>query len=602
MSYRACAVVIAAGFGFSVGSVSGQAIDRDLRLLVADVAPVQAAAVVTPYFAERVPLGVYPALVAVYVDPAPRDGAGGGAGGVGVQADVRATLDRLGLRNAATEPSSVPGWTYVMLPTQDRTPEGAARSVASLSAALDMASLVYLDESGLPVIPTRDLLISFEPTATEAERAAVLATHGATITEHDAAGTPGLIRVRIAAKTGEQALDAALAINDHPSVAWAQSDRIFWAKRAGGIPNDPMFAQQWALEQPNDEDMDALTAWSVTHGDASIRVLVLDSGVQQDHPDISQVPGQTFVGSGGGSGNGNPGNNCDNHGTAVAGCIAATINNGIGITGIAPGVRVQAAKIFNEISLFGFCLPFLESQDSWTAAGINWAADSGVQVTNSSWGGGSASAVITTAFANTRAAGIIHFAATGNDGTGTVGFPANLPTINGVAAMDSTGARASFSTYGPGTFISAPGAAVLTTDRTGTDGYSSGDYTTIDGTSFASPYAAGVAALVLSVNPALTPDEVQAVLAETAVDRGEPGYDTGYGWGFINAGAAVLAVAGSGCAADITGDGNLNFFDLAAYLDLFNAGDPAADLAPPSGTINFFDLAAYLDAFNAGCP
>ncbi len=58
----------------------------------------------------------------------------------------------------------------------------------------------------------------------------------------------------------------------------------------------------------------------------------------------------------------------------------------------------------------------------------------------------------------------------------------------------------------------------------------------------------------------------------------------------------------AGCAADITGDGNLNFFDLAAYLDLFNAGDPAADLAPPFGTINFFDLAAYLDAFNAGCP
>ncbi len=593
MSYRACAVMIAAGFGLSVGSAAAQAIDPDLRLLVADVPPAQAAVALTPYFAERVPLGVYPALVAVFVDPAPR------AGGGGERPDVRATLDRVGLRNAVTEPSSVPGWTYVMLPAQDRTPEGAARSVADLSAALDMASLVYLDEAGLPVIPTRDLLIAFEPTATAAERAALLAAHGAAVTEHDAAGTPGLVRARIAARTGDQALGAALAINDHPSVAWAQSDRIFWAKRAGGVPNDPMFAQQWALEQPNDEDMDALTAWSVTYGDSSIRVVVLDSGVQQDHPDISQVPGQTFVSGGG---NGNPGNACDNHGTAVAGCVAATINNGIGIAGIAPGVRVQAAKIFNEISLFGFCLPFLESQDSWTAAGINWAADSGAQVTNSSWGGGSASAVITTAFADARAAGLIHFAATGNDGTGTVGFPANLPTINGVAALDSTGARASFSTYGPGTFISAPGAAVLTTDRTGAAGYSSGDYTTIDGTSFASPYAAGVAALVLSVNPALTPDEVQAVLAETAIDRGESGYDTGYGWGFINAGAAVLAVAGSACAADITGDGSLNFFDLAAYLDLFNTGDPAADLAAPTGVLNFFDLAAYLDLYNAGCP
>ncbi len=590
MRYRAWALVMAAGAGFSVGPAAARTVDPDLRRLIADVPEARDPGAATPYFARRVPLTVYPAMVAVYADPAPR---------AGVRPDVRAALDRAGLRDALTTPSSVPGWTYVMLPERARTPESAARSVALLAAETDMASLVYLGEDGLPVVPTRDLLVAFEPGVTDAEQAAVLAAHGAVVTERDAAGTPGLVRAYVPARTGDAALAVALAVNDHPSVAWAQPDRIFWAKRTGGAPNDPMFGQQWALEQANDEDMDALTAWSVTYGDESVRVVVLDSGVQQNHPDISQVPGQTFVSGGG---NGNPGNACDNHGTAVAGCVAATANNGVGIAGIAPGVRVQAAKIFNEFSLFGFCLPFLESQDSWTAAGINWAASSGAQVTNSSWGGGAASAVITTAFDNARALGVIHFAATGNDGAGSISFPASLPSVNAVAAVDSSGTRASFSNYGVGTFISAPGAAVLTTDRTGADGYGAGDYATVDGTSFASPYAAGVAALVLSVNPSLTPAEVEAVLAETAVDRAEPGYDTGYGWGFINAGAAVLAVAGSGCQADFTGDGSLNFFDLAAYLDLYNAGDPGADLVAPTGVLNFFDLAAYLDMYNAGCP
>ena len=589
MIYRthpAIAGALVASFSFTP-ALAGPP-DAELRRLVADVGAAPAG-VVTPYFDRRVGLDLYPAMIAVFNDP-----------GAGPRANLHAAMDAAGLGGAEMESSSVPGWTYVRLPAGARNAGAVADAVRNLAARadLDMVSAFYTGEDGLPVIPTRDLLVAFAPGTTEAERAAALAPHGATVVERDAAGFEGVVRVRTAARTGEAAWNIALAVHEHPAVAWAQSDRIFWARRHS-FPNDPLFGQQWALDQPNGEHMDALAAWGVTIGDPSVRVVVLDSGIQQNHPDLTQLPGQSFTGGGAGGG---PSNACDNHGTAVAGCIAATIDNGIGIAGIAPGVFVQSGKIFNEISFFGFCLPFLESQDSWTAAGINWAGASGVRVTNSSWGGGGASQAITSAFDATRALGVVHFAAAGNDGSSTIGYPANLASVYAVAALDSNGNRAGFSTYGNGLFISAPGAAVLTTDRTGSDGYASGDYTTIDGTSFASPYAAGVAALVLSVDPSLSPDAVGDILAQTAVDKGEPGYDTGYGWGFINAGAAVQAAAGADCPADLNNDGQLNFFDISAYLDLYNDQDPAADIAEPFGVLNFFDLAAYLDLYNAGCP
>lgn len=579
------------GVSLVVANAAGQAVHANLSDLSGVVSThVEPGMASAPYFGESVDLGVWPAMIAVFMEPGAREQAGVGAG-----------LDAAGVVGAQLQASTVPGWTYVKLPggVQLRSAERAVSALAD-GGAVDFASLVYVGQGGLPVIPSRDLLVMFAPGTSVEGQARVLGDHGASLIERDAAGMTGLVRARLDVRTGEEVLVVAQAINDAPEVAWAQSDHVYWARHMGALPpNDPLFPQQWALEQGNDEDMDALDAWGITIGDNSVRVVVLDSGTQQDHPDIHQVTGQSFTGTGT---NGGPGNRCDNHGTAVAGCVAATINNGIGIAGIAPGARVQAAKIFNEIDFLGIlCLPFLESTDAWTVAGINWSASSGARVTNSSWGGGSPSAAITTAFDTTRAAGVVHFAAAGNDGTATIGYPASLASVNAVAAMASDGSRASFSTYGPGLFISAPGAAVLSTDRTGSAGYGSDNWTTIDGTSFASPYAAGVAALVISADPSLTPDEVSAIMAQTAVDKGTPGYDTGFGWGFVNAGAAVAAAAGNQCPPDLTGDGVLDFFDVSLFLSNFAASDPSADLTQ-DGVFDFFDVSLYLSLFAAGCP
>jgi len=538
------------------------------------------------YFDQRITLGVDPTMIAVYVDP-------GRAGAE--QIDLAAALAEVELETAETQSSSIAGWTYVVLSNDWPDARAAVRRLETLGR-FDLVSRVYLGEGGLPVIPTRDLLVSFATDATPAEEAALLAEHGAIIVERDAAGTAGLVRARTTVSSGARMFEIASDVNDHAAVEWAQCDRIVWVHRFGGAPDDPLFNQQWALEQDNDEDMDALGAWDVSVGDADVRVVVLDSGVQQDHPDLHQVSGQTFTGAGG---SGGPSNSCDNHGTAVSGCVSATINNGLGIVGIAPGTRVQSGKIFNEIVFFGFCLPFLEGQDSWTAAGINWAADTGARVTNSSWGGGAAAPVVTNAFDTTRAAGVVHFAAAGNDGSSTIGFPANLDSVNAVAALNSSGNRASFSTFGNGLFISAPGENVLSTDRTGGDGYAGGDWTSVDGTSFASPYTAGVAALVISVDPSLTPDEVEDVLAQTAVDKSTPGYDTGYGWGFVNAAAAVAAVNDTeDCPADLTGSGTVDVDDLLVMLAAW--GESGGDV-DGNGTTDSVDLLALLAAWGE-CP
>lgn len=551
------------------------------------IAPVPARHV-APYFNERIDLGIDPTMIAVFIDPDAAD-----------QVDVEAALDAAGLQDAQVQPSTVPGWHYVMLPGEFAGVHEAERAVHLLAdlGQVDMASLVYLGETGLPEIHTRDLLVSFAPGLAAEVQAEVLGAHHATIVDEDVAGSEGLTRARTDVRTGSEMLELAVAINDHPAVEWAHADRIFWAERFG-FPNDPLFDQQWALDQPNGEHMDALKAWTVTTGEPSIRVVILDSGIQQNHPDIHQVQGQGFTGSGS---NGGPGAACDNHGTAVAGCVSAIVNNGIGIAGIAPDVRSQSAKIFNEISFFGLCLGLLEAQDSWTVAGINWAADSGAQVTNSSWGGGG-SAAITSAFNNTAAQGVIHFAATGNGGTSSISYPSSLSSVHAVGALNSSGNLASFSQFGTGIFITAPGAAILTTDRTGSDGYSSGDFTTIDGTSFASPYAAGVAALILSVDPSLTSSEVADIMAETAMDKGAPGYNTTYGWGAVNAGNAVQAVDVDTCElpADLDCNGVVDAEDLFILLgswgDCSDPNDCPADL-DGNGTVDAEDLFILLAAW-----
>jgi subtilisin family serine protease len=491
--------------------------------------------------------------------------------------------------------SSVPGWAYVKTSQGMKSFDSIEQTVSKLveSSTYDFVSPVFLGETGLPYIPTRDLIVQRTLDSNQKTVETLLRSHGE-ILDVNFSGMNRVYRVRTTLTDGRDVLVLANELAAMDIFAFAESDAIAWVK-PGHMPNDTEFNQQWGLHQSNDHDMDLPEAWDISMGNEDIVVVVLDSGIDQNHPDIHQLTGETFTGS---SSNGNPSNGCDNHGTAVSGCVAATIDNNQGVAGVAPHCWVRAGKIFNEMDLFGFCFGFLEFQESWAINGITWAADSGARVTNSSWGGGSPMSGITNAFNTTRDAGVFHVAAAGNDGSSTISWPANLDSLISVAAMSSNGTLASFSTHGNGLFISAPGESIRTTDRSGGDGYGSGNTTTIDGTSFASPYTAGVAALVLSVDPTLTPDELENVLSSTAVDYGSGGYDTTFGHGFVNAKAALDAVDdGTSCAGDLDGDGSVGVADLLGVVDQWGSCSGCSGDIDGDGTVGVGDLLAIVDAW-----
>lgn len=548
------------------------------------------------YFKQRIQLDIEPSMLAIFKAP-------------GADGQAPLAMDPLtaaGLDQRLIAPTTVPGWHYAEVPASLRSQSSIESMVGALVAAdaIDFVSPVFIGTGGLPVVMTRDVFVALRTDLAPADRDAFIAKHvPGEVLAADFAGLEGVFHVRTALRSAAEVLDLVNALAPHPDVLFAQSDTIYWAERYATTPNDPLFPQQWGLNQPSDHDMNAPEAWDLTTGDPNVVVVVLDSGIDQAHEDINQIPGQGFTGSGT---NGGPGGQCDNHGTAVGGCVAARIDNALGVVGIAPTCKVRAGKIFNEVFFIFVCTPFLQSQDSWTANGINWAQTSGARVTNSSWGGGTASAVITTAFNNTRALGVIHFGAAGNGGNNSISYPASLASVNAVAAIDSAGNRASFSQYGVGLFISAPGAAILTTDRMGAAGYGSGNYTTIDGTSFSSPYTAGVAALVLSANPALTPSEVEVIMGDSAKDRGAPGYDTDFGWGLVDAFAAVTAAKETKqtpCPADLDMSGVVDGADLAIVLGAWGTtGDPGIPGdADGSGVVDGADLAVVLGNWGA-CP
>src|SRR5262249_7412060 len=139
------------------------------------------------------------------------------------------------------------------------------------------------------------------------------------------------------------------------------------------------------------------------------------------------------------------------------------------------------------------------TMSSWTVNALAWAQSIGARVSNNSnkYGSLVQSSAIAAEYLFTRGMGMVHFAAAGNDTNNAIVYPASLPGVNAVAAVAEGGALASFSNHGTGLAFSAPGVQIYTTDRTGANGYTNGDYVFSFGTSVASPYAAGVAALVL---------------------------------------------------------------------------------------------------------
>ncbi len=490
---------------------------------------------------------------------------------------VNDALRRSGLAEAAATDLAIEGWSTVALPGDSRNVERVKQLVTELAGdpALDFASPVFVGSDGGPVIVTRDLLIGFADGVSDERAAAILSAAGTIVDKHWT-GMHGVYRVRSNLRSGIMVLSVANDLAARAEVSFAEPDMIFTG-RSELIPNDPFFASCWGLHNTGQSggtvnmDMDGPEAWEVTTGSPSIITVIIDTGVQQNHPDINQIPGNDVTGQAGGGGPVNP---CDVHGTAVAGCVSAKINNWIGVVGIAPGTKTASVRTFVSNQP---CNGTWSSSASLTVAALAWAESIGARVTNNSNYYGFQSGTISTKYAQTRANGMVHFASAGNDASSIISYPASIPEVNSVAALTRNGFLAGFSNFGVGLDFSAPGQDIATTDRTGLDGYASGDYATVNGTSFASPYSAGVAALVLSARPTLPAADVEQIMQLSCRDLGTSGYDTTYGWGFVNARAALFA------AGDCNGNGVPDEDDIAlgTSVDCNDSGVPDECEVPP---------------------
>lgn len=297
-----------------------------------------------------------------------------------------------------------------------------------------------------------------------------------------------------------------------------------WFK-AQFTPNDPYFVYQWGPKK-----IKADSAWDVTTGNSSILVAVIDTGIDYTHPDL--VGNYVALGHDWVHNSTEPLDD-NGHGTHVAGIIAATLNNAIGIAGIAQ-VHIMAEKALNATGW---------GEDVDLAEAMIHAVDEGAKILSNSWGSDSDSFLIHDAVQYAYDHGALVLAAAGNFDSSAPFYPAAYPEVVSVTATDELDYPASFSNWGNWIEVSAPGANVYSTMPTypvtlNSEGYHM-SYDYMSGTSMACPHASAVAALIWSRFPNASRDWVREQLRQSADDLGPAGFDMYYGYGRINAYKAV---------------------------------------------------------------
>jgi len=305
--------------------------------------------------------------------------------------------------------------------------------------------------------------------------------------------------------------DFAEALMQTGHYAFAEPDYLMPAAQA---PNDPRFSEQWYHTKIRSQQ-----AWSHTTGSASVLVAVLDTGIDATHPDLApnlQLPGWNVVSQ-----------NTDttpiaDHGTGVAGVLGAAGNNALGVSGMNWTIRLLPVRITNNPDTTAWC--------SDMARAITWAADQGAAIINLSYSTIGCPQTIDTASRYARTKGALVFVAAGNEGFDITPFYPAARSYQLIGATDALDRPASFSNYGDRINLVAPGSRIVTT----TPG---GGYRAQDGTSFATPIVAGVAALIRAAYPQFKAEEILRIMDATA--RTGPGLD---GQGRVDA-ADALQVA-----------------------------------------------------------
>ena len=314
------------------------------------------------------------------------------------------------------------------------------------------------------------------------------------------------------------------------------------------LPNDPYYGSQWALEK-----VGASQAWAFSRGRGAL-VAVLDTGVDLDHPDLASkvrddidwdfVDGDDVA------------EDIHGHGTHVAGIVAAATNNGVGVAGMGWEATILPIRVVGPAGADSLAL----------AEAISYTVDHGADVINLSLGSQTVCPpVVQQAVNYAHAHDVVLVAAAGNDGTNVQSFPANCYYVLGVAATGPDDARADFSNYGTHITVAAPGSNIYSTAL-------GGGYEYRSGTSMATPYVAGLAALVRARYPDYTTVEVVSAILDNAVDLGAAGWDPCYGCGRIDA-ARTLSVGAHDSAFPVCLQSGIGQWDE----DTGDAGDAVSD-------------------------
>jgi serine protease len=347
------------------------------------------------------------------------------------------------------------------------------------------------------------------------------------------------------------------------SIEYAEPDRIM---RKMATASDPMYTQQWHYYETTG-GLRLPAAWDLSTG-TGVKVAVIDTGIRP-HADLAgqYVGGYDFISDAtiGNDGNGrdadpsdpgdwtaanecaagDPASNSSWHGTHVAGTIAAATNNGVGVAGVAYGAKVVPVRVLGKCG--GYTSDIADAiiwASGGTVTGVPANANVAKVINMSLGGGGACGTTTQNAINSARSRGTVVIVAAGNENQNASNSnPANCAGVVAVAATNRNGARAPYSNYGTVVDVAAPGGDangyILSTLNAGTSSPGADNYAGYQGTSMATPHVAGVAALMLARNGALTPDDIEAKLKSTA--RAFPGTCSQCGTGIVDAGAAVAA-------------------------------------------------------------
>ena len=352
------------------------------------------------------------------------------------------------------------------------------------------------------------------------------------------------------------------------------------------IPNDGGYWQQWHHPQ-----VQSSLAWDVTTGDPGVIIAIVDGGVELDHPDLADalVPGYNSEDRIAQQDGGDV-NDVDGHGTFVAGLAGAIGNNGTHVVGMGWSFSIMPIRYSNSPG-GGYLHNVLD--------GARWAVEHGARCINVSQTGVEYESVQTTGEYIKSQGGLLFWAA-GNDARDLSWF--DWEDVIVVGGTDQNDDRTWCSAYGLAVDLYAPGIDVLSTYINGGLGLGG------CGTSASTPMAAGIAGLVWSVCPALTPEEVEQHLFNGCVDLGTPGEDPTWGWGRVDSYGAVSDVVfapgdlNCDCAVSnldidpfvlaLTSAGNTDPFDQ--YYAVYPSCDPSRADINGDGSVNNFDIDPFV--------